>query len=82
MACSGMEGVVCRRQKPRGIRACRKGSIRGDFRVSRLGDSISVSYCEGTDLRRSKVGPSSQQSSLCFRQGIWRKRCGFISINE
>lgn len=73
VACSGMEGVVCRRQKPRGITACRKGSIRGDFRVSRLGDSISVAYCEGTDLRRSKVGPSSQQPPLRFRQGIWRR---------
>lgn len=73
MAHSDMEGVVCRRQKPRGITACRKGSIWGDFRVSRLGDSISVTYCEGTDFRRSKVGPSSQQPPLRFRQGIWRR---------
>lgn len=77
MACSGMEGVVCRRQKPRGITAYGKGSVRGDFRVSRLGDWISVAYCEGTDFRRSKMGqgnhPSSQQPPLRFRQGIWRR---------
>lgn len=86
MAHSGTEGVVCRRQKPRGLTACRQGSIGGDFRVSRLGDWISVASCEGTDFGRSRWGRVTPQvpNNLLYALGkaYGGEMCCFISINE